>query len=268
LLKQLFEDLTPGRLEVDLVDTAGPAFSGVSPLEIGLTLVRNGLSQAVLYTPDGELAAPNEVIRKREVILERGLFKHSTEVKPEILHAASEQLHLESPDGARDPLTAMELSVKNFREDADVEDSEYLRRLQGMTSSGQWTLLTRLKHSYSVTDYLRRYSQEPLRFSMGVSALAMVFFEEYYENLPGGLLEAIGKLFANNVKIYVHPMSRTDFIEHLKTTNLDANFVTVSGDGPVSIHDIEFRLPLGLLYQYVLEAGWIVSLPYEGVTSE
>ena len=63
-------------------------------------------------------------------------------------------------------------------------------------------------------------------------------------------------------------MSRTDFIEHLKTTNLDANFVTVSGDGPVSIHDIEFRLPLGLLYQYVLEAGWIVSLPYEGVTSE
>ncbi len=268
LLKQLFEDLTPGRLEVDLVDTAGPAFSGVSPLEIGLTLVRNGLSQAVLYTPDGELAAPNEVIRKREVILERGLFKHSTEVKPEILHAASEQLHLESPDGARDPLTAMELSVKNFREDADVEDSEYLRRLQGMTSSGQWTLLTRLKHSYSLTDYLRRYSQQPLRFSMSVSALAMVFFEEYYENLPGGLLEATGKLFANNVKIYVHPMSRTDFIEHLKTTNLDANFVTVSGDGPVSIHDIEFRLPLGLLYQYVLEAGWIVSLPYEGVTSE
>jgi hypothetical protein len=136
-----------------------------------------------------------------------------------------------------------------------------------MTSSGQWTLLTRLKHSYSLTDYLRRYSQEPLRFSMGISALAMVLSEKYYENLPGGLLEATGKLFANNVKIYVHPMSRNDFIEHLKTTDLDVDFVTVSGEGPVSILDIEFDLPLGLLYQYVLKAGWIVSLPHEGVIS-
>ena len=267
LLTHLFEELSPGRLEIDLVETEGPAFADASPLEIGLTLVRNGLSQAVLFDPDGKLAAPNEVIRKREVIIERGLFKHSTEVEPEILHAASEQLRAESPDGDSEPLTAMELSVNNLREGANVENSEYLRRLEGMTSSGQWTLLTRLKHSYTLTDYLRRYSQERLRFSMGISAFAMLFAEQYYENLPGGLLEATGKLFANNVKIYVHPMSSEDFIEHLKTTDLDDDYVTITGEGPVSIENIEFRLPLGLLYHYVLETGWIVGLPYEGVTS-
>ena len=267
LLTRLFDDLSPGRLEVDLVQAAGPAFATVSPLEFGLALVRNDLAQAVLFTPESELAAPNEIIRKRQVIIERGLFKHSMEVIPEILRAAAKQLRVETPGIEGEPLTVLELSVNNLREAADVEDTEYLRRLEGMAASGQWTLLTRLKESYSLTDYLRRYSQEPLRFSMGTSALAMLFSDEYYEDLPGGLLEATGKLFANNVKIYVHPMRFTDFKKHLKTTGMDPDFVAVTGDGLISANDLEFRLPLGLLYHYVLEAGWIVAMPYDGVMS-
>jgi hypothetical protein len=261
LLMRLFDDLTPGRLEVDLVQASGKEFAGSSPLEIGLNLVRNNLAEAVLFNPDGQLAAPKEVIRKREVIVERGLFRHSTEIDPEILTAASDQLREESQDDSLEPLTLMELSVNNMREDQNIEDAEYLRRLEGMTASGQWTLLTRLKQSYSLTDYLRRYSQKPLRFSMGTSALAMLFSEVYYEHLPGGLLEATGKLFANNVKIYVHPMSADNFEIHLKATNLNTDFVTLNGDGLITTRDIEFSLPLGLLYQYVLKAGWIVDLP-------
>jgi hypothetical protein len=261
LLTEMFDDLSRGRLEVDLVEATGEAFADLSPLEIGLTLVRNDLAEAVLFNPEGQIAAPTEVIRKREVIIERGLFRHSSEVNPEILGAAGEQLRGESPDDAQEPLTLMELSVNNMREDANVEDAEYLRRLQGMTTSGQWTLLTRLKQSYSLTDYLRRYSQKPLRFSMGTSALALLFSEAYYDNLPGGLLEATGKLFANNVRIYVHAMSADEFTDHLKATSLNMDFVRLTGDGPITTKDIEFSLPLGLLYQYVLEAGWIVDLP-------
>ena len=60
LLTRLFDDLSPGRLEVDLVQAAGPAFAAVSPLEFGLALVRNDLAQAVLFTPESELAVPSE----------------------------------------------------------------------------------------------------------------------------------------------------------------------------------------------------------------
>jgi hypothetical protein len=264
----LFDDLSIGRLEVDLVHSTGPAFAAVKPLEIGLSLVRNEFAQAVLFNPDGELTAPNEIIRKREVIIERGLFKHSTEIKPEVFQAASAQLHNEIPSLEREPLTFMELSVNNMREDAAVEDAEYLRRLKGMTSSGQWTLLTRLKQSYNLTDYLRRYSQKPLRFSMSTSTLAMLFSDEYYKDLPGGLLEATGKIFANNVKIYVHAMPSAAFNEHIKASSIDTGYVTVTGESLVSIHDLEFRGPLDLLYRYVVEAGWIAALPYSGVMSE
>jgi len=265
ILHELLEDLPAGRLEIDLVCASGPAFNGLNDLEIGLTLVKHNMAEAVLFGPNAKFSPPNEVIRKRSVIVERGLFRHASEIRPGILDAAARQLQNEAENNAGEPLTLLELSVDNLRESDAVDDAEHLRRLTHMTRSGQWVLLTRLKRSYCVTDYLRRYSQEPLRFSMGVSSLAMLFNEEFYAGLPGGLLEATGKLFANNVKVYGHEMDRDAFVSHIQSVVEDAGFVTATyntrngGDG-ISIDDLTFRGPLNLLYRYVVDAGWIVAL--------
>ena len=40
---------------------------------------------------------------------------------------------------------------------------------------------------------------------MGVNNLIQVFDEHYYEDLDGGILEAFGKMFHNNLKIYLYP---------------------------------------------------------------
>ena len=199
------------------------------------------------------------VIRKRQVIAERGLYQHHTEIDPEVLSSACRQLSREYPDPDREPLALMELSVNNLREGQDVERSEYMRRLRAIATPGHSVLLTRLRHSYNLTDYLRRYSQEPLRFAMGTSTLAMLFAGEYYAQLPGGLLEATGKLFADNVKIYAHPMTAEAFKRHMGAANFDPDFVRATGGGDVSIDNIELAPPLGLLFRYVIEAGWIVT---------
>ena len=39
----------------------------------------------------------------------------------------------------------------------------------------------------------------------GVNNLIQVFDEHYYEDLDGGILEAFGKMFHNNLKIYLYP---------------------------------------------------------------
>ncbi len=260
-LTELTSELGLSRIEIDLVCASGPALQGLDPLELGLSLVRHDLAQAVLFGPDGQLAAPNEILRKRQIIIERGLYRYSTEFKPLVLETATNQLGAEDTISHSVPLALMELSVNNLREDATIEDDEYLRRLTAMTSSGQFVLLSRLKQSYNLTDYLRRYSQEPLRFTMGVSTLAMLFAEEYYAELPGGLLEATGKLFANNVRIYVRPMSKVDFDTHMAAAGIGSAFVQVTGDGDVSIETLEFCLPIDLLFRFITESGWIDTLP-------
>ena len=40
---------------------------------------------------------------------------------------------------------------------------------------------------------------------MGVTSLLALFNEEYYKGLDGGILEAFGKLFTKNMRIYVYP---------------------------------------------------------------
>jgi hypothetical protein len=40
---------------------------------------------------------------------------------------------------------------------------------------------------------------------LGVYNLVTIFDERYYDNLPGGLLEAFGRGFGHNVKLYVYP---------------------------------------------------------------
>ncbi|MGI9343813.1 MAG: TonB-dependent receptor [Gammaproteobacteria bacterium] len=258
-LRDLQDDLASSRIEIDMVQVAGPALSHLDSFELGMTLVHDDLAMAVLFGPDGRLEPPNEVIRKRQIIAERGLYQHHTEIDPAVLSSACRQLSQEYPDPDREPLALMELSVNNLREGQDVERGEYMRRLRAIATPGHWVLLTRLRHSYNLTDYLRRYSQEPLRFAMGTSTLAMLFAGEYYAQLPGGLLEATGKLFADNVKIYAHPMTAEAFKRHMAAANFDPDFVRATGDGDVSIENIELAPPLGLLFRYVIEAGWIVT---------
>jgi hypothetical protein len=41
---------------------------------------------------------------------------------------------------------------------------------------------------------------------MGVSSLLDLFSEKYYTNLEGGILEAFGKLFTKDLRLYVYPL--------------------------------------------------------------
>ena len=46
--------------------------------------------------------------------------------------------------------------------------------------------------------------------SMGVNNLIDVFDQKYYRHLSGGILEAFGKLFHKDLKVYLYPMLGED----------------------------------------------------------
>lgn len=41
---------------------------------------------------------------------------------------------------------------------------------------------------------------------MGVPSLAEIFEEKYYANLEGGILESFGRMFKNELKLFVYPL--------------------------------------------------------------
>ena len=45
---------------------------------------------------------------------------------------------------------------------------------------------------------------------VGIYNLQTIFDEKYYDNLPGGLLEAFGRGFGRNMKIFVYPANNVE----------------------------------------------------------
>ncbi len=74
LISSLPENLAPGRIQVDMIKFSGPAFEGVDNRLMSLQLVSQGLTDAVMFTADGETVQPAEVFYKKAILVERGSF--------------------------------------------------------------------------------------------------------------------------------------------------------------------------------------------------
>lgn len=66
-------------------------------------------------------------------------------------------------------------------------------------------MISNYSEYYRLTSYFRRYTREMIRIVMGVGDLLEIFDERHYEHLEGGILESIGRIFRNAVKLYIHP---------------------------------------------------------------
>ncbi len=45
---------------------------------------------------------------------------------------------------------------------------------------------------------------------MGVNNFVQIFDEQYYNDVDGGILEAFGRMFHNNLKVYLYPQKDID----------------------------------------------------------
>ena len=67
-------------------------------------------------------------------------------------------------------------------------------------------MISNFQEYYKLTEYFSKYTDQKIALAMGVSSLLNIFEEKYYTHLTGGILEGLGKLFRNTMKIYLYPM--------------------------------------------------------------
>lgn len=132
-----------------------------------------------------------------------------------------------------------------------------------MSALGRPVLVSRYSRNYQLSGYLRRYTTQPLRFTTGASTLVSLMQAANYGELEGGLLEALGRLLAQNVRMYVHPMPAEAMRETL--AGLPAGLATVEfpREGLVTAESLRFAPPIEHLFRYLLESGWLESVSLE-----
>jgi hypothetical protein len=253
-LKSLFEGLSCENLEVDVIELSGPAFSGVDGRLWCLRALWHEMCHVVMFDRTGRTVEPSNVLRKRPLIVQSGRFESILPFDVEPLRAAERSLRTEFPALETAPTTLLDITV-DAAPGTPTSDAELLARVNRLAPLAA-VAVSDLAQAYRLVAFLKRYTAEPIRLAVDVSALANLFLEGYYKTLPGNMLEGLGKLLAENVKLYVSPVPVETCRAHFGSAV--AAMFELPLSGPVTVEHLRPRPPLDELLRYVRAAGWLV----------
>jgi hypothetical protein len=148
---------------------------------------------------------PSELLYKKPVLVERGSFRPVTNTTLDMLDRASEQFLTESGMDNDQPVVLMEMTLRNLLSDGGVDHHDFLQRVDVLSALGKIVLVSNYARYYKLVSYLSRYTQKNIGLVLGIPSLKEIFDEKFYTDLEGGLLESLGRLFKNSVKLYVYP---------------------------------------------------------------
>ena len=206
MLESLLDNLSTERIEIDMIEFSGIEFRRVDNRVMSLKLVQLGLSEAAMFGPAGEVLQPSEVLRKRPVLVERGSFRPVTKVNIDMIRSARDSFAAVPEVHSDQIVELMEITMRNLLVTGTIDLSDFLARADVLAAAGKTVLISNYFEYYRLAAYLARYTSEPIAVTMGVGSLLDLFKEQYYTGLEGGILEAFGKLFTKDLRIYVYPL--------------------------------------------------------------
>ena len=206
LISSLQENLAAGRIQVDLIKFSGPSFAKIDNRLINLQLVSQGLTDAVMFTADGEMVQPSEILHKKAILIERGSFRPVTYATNDMLEGARGQFLKESGCSEENTVVLMEMTLENLLSEGQLNHADFLARVDILGALGRTVLISKFGEYYRLASYLSRYTNRMIGLVMGVPSLIEILDEKYYLNLEGGILEALGRMFKHGLKLYVYPV--------------------------------------------------------------
>ena len=217
LLQSLMDNLTRDSIQIDMIRFEGPSFSKVDNRLMSLHLVLSGFSDAALFGPDGKNMQPSEILHKKHIVVVRGRFRPVINVHMDMLKTGVEQFTLE-PDVDKDnivvitELTLQALKERNADAAAEIDEQDFLDRVDILGALGQTVLISNFHEYYKLVAYLSKITKLKMGVVMGYPNLEYIFEEEHYHQLQGGILESFATLFGRNVKLFIYPTLRNGAI--------------------------------------------------------
>ena len=243
LVESLLDKLSTGRIEIDLIDFKGIEFRYVDNRLMSLKLVQLGLSGAAMFGPDRAVLQPSEVLYKKAILVERGSFRPVTHVNVDMMNSALEKFSADPSVAGKTVLPLMEITMRNLLAGGgDVDRRDFLARADLLAASGFTVLISDFFEYYRLAAYLAWRTKERIGIVMGAASLIELFDEKYYTQLPGGILESFGRLFKNDLTVFVYPLRAKD-----------------SGE-LVTVETLQVAEELRKLYGYLADRGSFMQL--------
>jgi hypothetical protein len=242
LIASLLDGLSTLRIEVDMIKFIGPFFSNVDNRLMSLQLVEKGLSNAALIGANGDVLQPSEILHKKPILIERGSFRPVTLVNLDMLDGARQQFLCDAEAKREEIVELMEITMSNLLTTGAIDHRDFLARADTINAVGKMVLISNYAEYYKLAAYLQRYTKSRIGIVLGIPNLKELFDEKYYEVLEGGILESFGRLFKNDLKLYVYP------------------FLDPACPDLTTVHNMDVPEHVTHLFQHLMQSGYIEQI--------
>ncbi len=241
-LKSLLDNLTLDRIEVSMIRMKGPELNYVDNRLLSVQLVKNEMTSATIFDRNGEVIEPSDMLYKKNVLAFRGSFRPITYVGFDMLKASYSLFKKDEDYDKVNTIGLCEMTLNNLLEKGNLDEQDFLDRVDILNGMGQNVMISNFMEYYKLVSYFSEFKIKNLRVVIGIPTFINVLDPKYYKNLNGGILEAFGKLFTNNMKLYVYPA------QNEKTGEL------------ITSHNLKLAEDLLHLYQYLIANRKILDL--------
>lgn len=202
----LMEELSPHRLEIDMLSFSGPDYYTFDNRILSLKLVLKGMTPVAIFAPNGKNVQPSEILYKKNILALRGRFRPVTHVNVNMLETGQMQFLQEPGVSSDNVIVLFELTLQNLHTEGRIDEKDFLDRVDILCSLGQNVMISNYHQYYKLVSYLSQFTRSrKIGIILGINNLQAIFEEKHYQHLQGGILEAFGILFGVNVKLYVYP---------------------------------------------------------------
>ena len=220
LLRYLYDHIDKDKIEIDTINFSGPRFEKIDNRLMSLQLIKNGMTDAVMFGPDGRNILPAKILYKKNILAFRGSFRPVTKVNIDMYEKSFKMFLNENRVEKERTEVIFEITLSNLRAEGEIDEEDFMDRARLLCSLGHSVMISNFQEYYKLVEYFSRYTKMRLGLAMGINNLIDIFDEKYYRHLSGGILEAFGKLFFKDLKVYLYPMKNPETGEYTTSENL------------------------------------------------
>jgi len=220
ILKSLYDNLSIDQFEINMVEVVGPAFENIDNRLLSLTLVKERMTNAVIFTPDGVNQQPSDILYRKNILTMRGSFRPVTKVNIDMLEKGLASFKENRKINEKDIQILFEITLSNLKADGEVNEQDFLDRVDILCSLGYTVMISNYRKFYKIIEYLSQFTKSRMGLILGVDNLVDMFEEQYYRNLNGGIMEAFGIIFTRDIRFYLYPYKPTENTELLNSNNI------------------------------------------------
>ena len=208
-LQSLTDNLTIDRYRITMMRMSGPELDYVDNKLLAVQLVKNKMTHAIMFDKQGNVQQPSDMLYKKNVLALRGSFLPVTYIAKDILNKSMAMFAKDKDYEHDNTLSFCELSINNILTKGEVNEQEFLNRVDMLVSIGQNVMISDIPEYYKLVEFFSQFKLKNLRIVMGMPTFEKVLNKKYYNDLAGGILEAVGKMFPSNMKLYIYPTKKT-----------------------------------------------------------